>query len=235
LLRIARPGVRLELLQDQGTVQRLPHGKDAYLQHFQELDGNRDGLLSRTEAQGSPFFGKLFSLLDRNDDKMVSLKETEEYLDLLQEEQFLAMASRVHLLMSQPGQGLFDLLDQNQDGRLSLHEIRELGPLFKTLDADGNGQVTREAIPTVYRLAMGLSQASFNRHGGNVVQLPPQLPNQESADLQRGGPLWFRKMDRNRDGYVSRREFLGTKEEFDKLDTDGDGLISPEEAARARR
>jgi hypothetical protein len=46
------------------------------------------------------------------------------------------------------------------------------------------------------------------------------------------GPVWFRKMDRNGDGDVSRREFLGTPEEFDKIDTDHDGLISVEEAER---
>jgi hypothetical protein len=47
------------------------------------------------------------------------------------------------------------------------------------------------------------------------------------------GPRWFRKMDRNRDGDVSRREFLGTDEEFRGFDTDGDGLISVKEAERA--
>jgi hypothetical protein len=40
-------------------------------------------------------------------------------------------------------------------------------------------------------------------------------------------------MDANGDGYVSPREFLGTPEQFRKLDRDGDGLISPEEAAAA--
>jgi hypothetical protein len=42
-------------------------------------------------------------------------------------------------------------------------------------------------------------------------------------------------MDRNRDGDVSRREFLGTDEEFRKIDTDGDGLISLQEAIAAEK
>jgi hypothetical protein len=40
-------------------------------------------------------------------------------------------------------------------------------------------------------------------------------------------------MDRNRDGFVSLREFLGPEAAFRKLDLNGDGLISPEEAQRA--
>ena len=39
-------------------------------------------------------------------------------------------------------------------------------------------------------------------------------------------------MDRNRDGDVSRKEFLFGEELFRKIDTDGDGLISVEEAER---
>jgi hypothetical protein len=49
------------------------------------------------------------------------------------------------------------------------------------------------------------------------------------------GPAWFRRMDRNRDGDVSRREFFGSREQFDRLDRDGDGLISPAEADAAAR
>ena len=44
------------------------------------------------------------------------------------------------------------------------------------------------------------------------------------------GPLWFQKMDRNRDGDVSRKEWLWSVELFRKIDTDGDGLISLAEA-----
>ena len=42
-------------------------------------------------------------------------------------------------------------------------------------------------------------------------------------------------MDRNRDGDVSRREFLGPREQFDRLDRDKDGLIDPDEASAAAK
>jgi EF hand len=53
---------------------------------------------------------------------------------------------------------------------------------------------------------------------------PSRLASRASA------PVWFRKMDRNKDGDLSPREWLGTDEEFKAIDTDGDGLISADEA-----
>ena len=48
------------------------------------------------------------------------------------------------------------------------------------------------------------------------------------------GPAWFRRMDRNRDGGVSRREFLGTREQFERLDqATATALVSPVEADAA--
>jgi hypothetical protein len=40
-------------------------------------------------------------------------------------------------------------------------------------------------------------------------------------------------MDRNRDGDVSAREFLGTAADFGRVDSDGDGLLSGSETAAA--
>lgn len=46
-------------------------------------------------------------------------------------------------------------------------------------------------------------------------------------------PDWFRRMDRNKDATVSRQEFVGTDAQFQAIDTDGDGAISPAEARAA--
>ncbi|HLW67161.1 MAG TPA: hypothetical protein VKS79_17745, partial [Gemmataceae bacterium] len=70
-------------------------------------------------------------------------------------------------------------------------------------------------------------------HRGQVAHQNYMAPNRMQPTrvaLPARGPLWFRMMDRNGDGYVSRREFLGSKEEFDRIDTNHDELISPEEA-----
>ena len=75
--------------------------------------------------------------------------------------------------------------------------------------------------------------------GRSLERLAVQQPAQKFASIRmpttgvpvqpQKGPVWFRKMDRNADGDVSR-EFLGTKAEFDAIDTDHDDLISLEEA-----
>jgi hypothetical protein len=74
-----------------------------------------------------------------------------------------------------------------------------------------------------------------------------KLPRQLLAAVSRGhpraalgkpartGPEWFLAMDRNGDGVVSRREFTGPADAFDKLDADKDGVLGAAEAAKAGR
>ena len=44
------------------------------------------------------------------------------------------------------------------------------------------------------------------------------------------GPRWFQRMDRNRDGDISEREFLFDAATFKRLDQNQDRLISADEA-----
>ena len=51
----------------------------------------------------------------------------------------------------------------------------------------------------------------------------------------RQAPAWFQKMDHNKDGDLSPREFLGSRADFERIDSDHDGLIDPKEAEKARK
>jgi hypothetical protein len=58
----------------------------------------------------------------------------------------------------------------------------------------------------------------------------PKIAAQPRAPV---GPLWFQRMDRNQDGDLTWKEFLGPRRVFEELDTDHDGLIDPKEAEKA--
>jgi Ca2+-binding EF-hand superfamily protein len=210
--------------------------RQQYLAIFKQADRDNNGYLDMDEAQRTPFFGGLFKLIDRDNDGKIFEKEVLAYLDRTERLQESAADCCVSLSASPAGNGLFDLLDTNRDRRLSVRELRQMAQLIGKLDRDGDGQVGNDEVPRTIRLALrkgpGGGGGGFP---GNVVFVAAgggrmtDGPVPEPTD----GPRWFRKMDRNHDGDVSRREFLGTDEEFRRLDADGDGLISLAEANRA--
>jgi hypothetical protein len=58
-------------------------------------------------------------------------------------------------------------------------------------------------------------------------------PRSMAAEGDPNRPDWFRNMDRDTDGRVSRKEFVGTDEQFKRIDADRDQFISPAEARAA--
>jgi Ca2+-binding EF-hand superfamily protein len=229
------PGARVELNCDRSqlTQRFFQTARQTYLREFTTAVGGK-GSLDRRGASRRPFFQGIFSLFDGDGNDRLTEKELLAYLDGVQSLQAQAMSSRASLLFSRAGTGLWDLLDSNRDGVLGLREVRAAPALLATLDRNGDGMIAEDEIPASYQIALGPGQVSLNRFSGDVlVEVSATGRLAYPPETLGGGPLWFRKMDRNRDGVLSPREFLGTPAQFKALDTDGDGLISRDEAEGA--
>ncbi len=200
-----------------------------YLQQFQQADRDNNGYIEEKEAQNSGL-RTFFKMMDRDGDGKVYEKEVTAYVDTIEDLQTRATVATASLTFSDGGQGLFELFDSDRDGRLSLREINAMVRLVEELDRSGDGILAPDEIPHSYlfRLEQGAGGgaanpfAIFEMMGVQSGPLPPTGR----------GPQWFQKMDRNRDGDVSRAEFLGSADLFRHMDTDGDGLLSADEATR---
>jgi Ca2+-binding EF-hand superfamily protein len=195
---------------------------------FRRADTGNKGYLDRKDVRRGSFFMDTFDAMDQDGDGKVTEKEMLAYFDQMEKLRQLAERSCVSLVCTTEGKGLFDLLDSNGDGKLSVRELRNAPRLLERLA--GGGQLARQDVPRHHAAGLALGPGSAGAPFGPVAFLAPRRLGQPRRPAPPRGPLWFQKMDRNRDGDVSRKEFLGTDEQFREIDTDSDGLISVEEA-----
>jgi Ca2+-binding EF-hand superfamily protein len=194
--------------------------RQIYESLFQNLDADKSESVSLAEVRGREPFQGLFRLMDRSGDGQVVKQEMNAALTLLDD------LSRGHAR----GVLLFGNLDTSGDGRLGLRELRAVSERLASFDRNGDGQVTAGEIP--HRFEWSLTQAPIPLGfviRGNVNARMAGMPRPVAT----GGPSWFQKMDRNHDGDLSPREFLGPRDEYQRLDTNGDGLIDAVEARGA--
>jgi Ca2+-binding EF-hand superfamily protein len=196
---------------------------------FRRADQGNKGYLERADVRRGNVFGDSFDAIDRDGDGKITEKELLAWFDEMESLRKLVNRSCVSIVVTTEGKGLFELLDTNRDGKLSIRELRSAVQLLDRLGAR-DGKLAREDVPRQYRGGLALGPNGGNNRFGKQAIVFRQGDMRTGRPAPGRGPLWFQKMDRNRDGDVSRKEFLGTDEQFKAIDTDGDGLISVEEA-----
>ncbi len=174
----------------------------AYRQQFQAIDTGDKGYITREQAgggQNATLYG-LFPIADRDGDGRLTEEELKAWLALATE----AVGCAPTISVADNGRSLFNMIDVNNDGRLTVRELRGAWSRLAPYDHAGQGAISREQIPHQFQL--NIAEAGFDANAApqaqvqQVMMAPPMSPGR----IERG-PLWFRRMDTNGDGDVSPR------------------------------
>jgi Ca2+-binding EF-hand superfamily protein len=217
-LRVGIAGSELDVDSAEGPETNLRGPHEFLRQQFRVADAEGKGSLTGRQAADSDCLAGLFTLADRDGDGVLTETELDAFLDL----HAAGAGCFTVVTLTDCSPGLFGLLDGDGDGRLSL---RELATAADRLLEPQREALTRDDLTRRWQLRLTPGKPAAAR---------PAARAEAKAPAARG-PEWFRKMDRNGDGYLSPREWLGPIDLFRRLDTDGDGLLSPEEAGALNR
>ena len=138
-------------------------------------------------------------------------------------------SAAVRLDVNAAADPLFGLLDASGDGRLTLREMRGALQACQSRDTNGDSRLELDELPVVIRLDF-----SHVGYGAPNSTTDSSKTDTSAQSVDVGPPVWFVRMDLNGDGDLVPREFLGTREQFIALDSDGDGFLDAAEVRAAQ-
>ena len=200
------------------------------LKTFNELDTDNNGYLDKEETMSRERFGRgLFDQIDADGDGKIFGEEMKEFIRARGE----PVATTCQVTAFDDGAGFFSALDTNGDRRLSMREMSHADKTLSKMERDGKPGLSSQEPARRYRIEF--VRGVFNPFGNPERTVNVRMPQQAVAILKPRpvGPIWFQRWDRNNDGDITWREFLGPRDAFDQLDADHDGLIDPKEASAA--
>ena len=194
---------------------------------FLRKDRDKNSYLDANEFASMNIPGATFGACDLDNDGKVFVKEMESFLA----ENVALSRSRLVMKIENDRRSLFQVLDLNLDRRLSQREFIDGYREMLKHDGNGDGRLSPKEMESRYKVTIELARTSLFEMAANQMA----SANATSPRLEQSteGPEWFRRMDVNRDGDVSRREFLGPASQFDELDENGDGFLASAEADAA--
>ncbi len=194
-------------------------------------DKNKNGYLEKDELGEQASLANQFRLWDANGDAKVYPNE----IEAMYERSVGVTMNRVSVGAVDRRGWLVPLIDTNNDGRIGLREMRAASENLKQADANGDGLISAKEVPHTIKVAIatGYDANQLLGEGQQTPRATTGTPRAVPSGDARG-PLWFAHMDRNGDGDLTLREFLGDEKQFKELDANQDGFIERKEALAAK-
>jgi Ca2+-binding EF-hand superfamily protein len=225
-----------------------------FLQNLIQLDANGDEAVDREEVpeEGRTAFDGLIDQADENKNGKLEFAELRAAT-----ERFRAAGPGAGPGNAQEAEARFRQMDKDGDGKVAKDEFTGPEPMFERLDQNKDGAIDREEGGRAFRAAAGqmiqriremdkdddgaVSREEYTGPDPAFDRLDAdkdgRLSREELDRVGRvlgnpAGPIGarIREMDKNADGKVSKDEFAGPEPAFDRLDTNKDGVLSPDDA-----
>ncbi len=129
------------------------------------------------------------------------------------------------------------VLDTDRDGRISKEELSAAAEKFAELDSNDDGQLDPHELfgpPPGERGPRGEARKGRKRRVAESGKKPEGAKKRRKPRKGNAGAKLFKKLDKDGDGAISRDEApKKLKRRFDKLDTNSDGEIDQAEFKKA--